>query len=482
MSDEGFVIPEIEVKPTKEEKEKKGKDPLFLQTLGDDFIFDNAKAGVRFRYHAERMLRYDGKRYTHEQQVEHLIRKWLLDKSVPHNNNMIGNLVSHLKTRTLSKLDKHPNLPFWASEAPPCEPRNVLAFNNGLLDVKSTLDGTPKLMPHTREWVSTTCLPHDYDSTAECPNWLNFLSETFEGDWERADLLQEWFGYLLCEDNTFQKMLILRGVSRAGKGTITTVLQSVLGQDACIGFALDTMATQFGLSSLVGKLVALVGEVNLQGHRDKYRIFQNLNSITGNDPVGIEFKYNAIMPSLTLPTRFVISCNSLPTFHDDSGALSERVSIIDFERAVPPEKRIPNLAETLIGEASGITNWALKGLKRLREHGRFSTPNKSAESLNNYRRENSQTLAFLQDHVRVHRDIDTGNLPGVEIVDGAERFTHCATLATRYTEWAIKNDLPQKDPRYIQVNLTKILPKMKKFERLNDRKERKRAYIGLELK
>jgi hypothetical protein len=64
-------------------------------------------------------------------------------------------------------------------------------------------------------------------------------------------------------------------------------------------------------------------------------------------------------------------------------------------------------------------------LARLRGNGRFTIPTKMVATLNQYRRENSKTLGFLQDRVVLHRSLDTGNLPGVEVVNGDVSHVFC---------------------------------------------------------
>src|SRR5205823_2113312 len=120
----------------------------------------------------------------------------------------------------------------------PCQPRNVVAFQNGLIDIEKAVGGQAVVLPHSPKWVSLQCLPHDFDPTARCPRWLAFLDQTFEGDYERVALLQEWFGYCLTPDNSFQKMMCLKGVSRSGKGTIVSVLEACLGSDNVTGYSL----------------------------------------------------------------------------------------------------------------------------------------------------------------------------------------------------------------------------------------------------
>ena len=268
---------------------KPKKEKVRYEQYADAFLMDMAKEeGLRLCFYGGRFLRYDGCRYVAEQQVHHRLRSYLLKQKIPQNNAVIGNVVPIIETRTLVRLDQHPELPFWMTNESPCEPRNVLAFRNGLIDIEKAIRGEPILLPHTPKWVSPQCLPHDFDPTARCLGWMAFLDETFEGDSERVALLQEWFGYCLTPDNSFQKMPCLKGVSRAGKGTIVGVLEACLGSDNVTGYSLDSLSTQFGLGGLLGKLVPTIGEVNLQRNPNKYTIYQNLNMVTGNDLVEID--------------------------------------------------------------------------------------------------------------------------------------------------------------------------------------------------
>jgi putative DNA primase/helicase len=471
------------IQPETETTCKPKKEKVRYEQYADAFLMDMAKEeGLRLCFYGGRFLRYDGYRYIPEQQIPHRLRSYLLKRKIAQNNAVIGNVVPIIETRTLVRLDQHPELPFWHTNEPPCESRNVVAFRNGLIDIEKAIRGEAVLRPHTPKWVSLQCLPHDFDPTALCPGWLTFLDETFEGDSERVALLQEWCGYCLTPDNSLQKMLCLKGVSRGGKGTIVAVLEACLGTDNVTGYSLDSLSHQFGLGGLLGKLVATIGEVNLQRNPNKYTIYQNLNMVTGNDLVEIEYKFNPIKVSTRLPVRFVMACNAMPNFADDSGALAERLMIIDFERAVPPAKRDPMLPQKLVAEVSGITNWAIDGLARLRSTGKFTIPSKMAATLNAYRRENSKTLGFLQDRVVIHQHLDTGNLPGVEVVNDNLGYVFCDDLKKSYVLWCEDSFVMDSGEGHFFKNLNQVLPKLARKQRADSKGTMKWAYVGVRLK
>ena len=140
------------------------------------------------------------------------------------------------------------------------EPRNIISFRNGLLDLDRYLRGDANpLLPHTPAWYSLTCLPHDYSPEAKCPQWLNFLDEVFEGDEERIHFLRQWFGYCLSAETTQEKFVILKGPPRCGKSTIATLLGLVVGSHNVGTPLLRSLGGEFGLHGLVGKMVATCG-------------------------------------------------------------------------------------------------------------------------------------------------------------------------------------------------------------------------------
>lgn len=479
--EEEMVIIDTNDQP-KTEKPKKEKDPHLYRNLACEFIMDSFKSQRNCYYYQGRILQWNGKRYMDVKEFDNVVRLWFDKKKIPANNNVIGNVVPWVKAFTELNAEKFPELPCWFRK-PLCNPSNAITFDNGILDVKAGCE-EPVLHPHTSEWINLSALPYTFDKEARCPLWLSFLEETLEGDQQRIALLQEFFGYCLTPDNSLQKMLVLRGVSRSGKGTIVKVLEAVLGRENVTGFSLTALAERFGTGSLVGKLVAVVGEVNLQKNQNKYQIFETLNKITGNDPVDIEFKHQVLKMSTRLPVRFVISCNEMPAFSDDSGAFAERLLIVDFEKACPKDKRDPDLADRLCAEASGVANWALEGLTRLRKNKRFSTPDKMKETLRCIRRDNSPTLAFLQDKVVIHSSIDTGNLPGVTLRDDSIHSYEipCDLVQQESVRWTQENGMESFSPRYFVKNMRVILPKLtSKPKRMHDGSVKK-VYVGLKLK
>jgi putative DNA primase/helicase len=401
-----------------------------------------------------RTLTYDGTRYIDETNLPTKVRKFLIDADLPHNNHTVSNVVGAIEAITFRDPHKYPKLPFHVGTKP--FPSAVIAYRNGLLDVDGFLNQRRELLPHTHHWVSTVCLPYDFDPNATCENWVSFLNEILENDGQRIGLLQEWFGYCLLPDMSQHKMLCKVGPPRAGKGTTDRVLDALVGEDNTTAYDLHSLAERFGLRRLVGKHVATIGEVNLQNSREKYRILEKLNSIVGGDPQPIEHKGLNDTPTVALPTRFNLSCNELPLFGDPTGALSARMLILPYKRSfVGREDR--ELKERLLTEITGINNWALEGLARLKEQGRFTECEGTLEKTRQFRRNNSDPFAFLQDCLVVERRIDPGNLEGVRMSDDPQSCK-AAELALAYQVWCSGEGRNVGDVRWLCRGLAAVLP------------------------
>jgi hypothetical protein len=90
-------------------------------------------------------------------------------------------------------------------------------------------------------------------------------------------------GYLLVPDTSQQKILMLIGPPRSGRGTIGRVIRSLVGLDNVTAPTLSGMATNFGLAPLIGKTVAVIHDARLSGRADAQVIVERLLSISGED-------------------------------------------------------------------------------------------------------------------------------------------------------------------------------------------------------
>jgi energy-coupling factor transporter ATP-binding protein EcfA2 len=124
------------------------------------------------------------------------------------------------------------------------------------------------------------------------------------GDAQSISTLQEWIGYLLTPDPRQQKILLLVGPRRSGKGTIARVIRGLIGADNIAGPTLSSLGTNFGLWPLLGKAVAMIQDARLSGRTDAATVAERLLSISGEDDLTIDRK-NLSPVTTRLTARFM---------------------------------------------------------------------------------------------------------------------------------------------------------------------------------
>jgi putative DNA primase/helicase len=305
--------------------------------------------------------------------------------------------------KAVANVPSQAETPCWIGEAT-CRPEAVVAFANGLLDLdRHETTGETALLPHSPRWFSTNCLPHPFDPQAQCPHWLAFLREVFEGDQERVRALAQWFGYNLTHDNRQQKLVLLVGPPRSGKGTTMTVLTHLLGKQNVANPTLTSLGGRFGLAPLVGKQAALVPDAHLGRGSDAVAILERLKSVVGCDEQNVDRKNRAELANVRLTTRFTIAVNELPRLPDASVSLRAKMVVLPYRISFVGREDF-GLSERLLAEIPGVTNWALAGLADLRRTGRLLQPQAGNEILTDFTRLSSPLSAFLEDCCEVGPD------------------------------------------------------------------------------
>lgn len=275
----------------------------------------------------------------------------------------------------------------------------AISFNNGMVYVDDALmDPDDALKKHTSRLFSTTCLPYNYNPSATCPRWEQALREWFPGDAESVRELQKMFGYLVVNDRRYQKYFVLAGESRAGKGVVAGVLRGLVGRQNTASTSLTEMAGDFGMEGLVGKTLCFINEANAQSRRDvPQTTVDRIKAIVGNDPVCVNRKRIHALQDVELPCRLVMSCNQAPNFPDPSGAMLNRMHIIEFRHTFVGRED-PMLADALRCELPGIFMWALKGLEHLYYKDKKFLPTTAAQELrDDISRMGSPVRAFIED-------------------------------------------------------------------------------------
>jgi putative DNA primase/helicase len=288
--------------------------------------------------------------------------------------------------------------PAWLAKTDAPEPVDLIVFKNGILDVNEYINGRVKLYNPTPELFTFDALPYDFDENLESDLWNQFIGEIFNEDEEKITLLAQWFGYSCVPDMSYEKLMLLTGRPRSGKSTVLETLQAMLGERQCCETSFQSLTGSFGYQPLLGKLAAIIGDAKSPKTGDANSVLEKILHITGGDAVSINRKGLRELPNVHLKCRFTIAMNDLPTFTDHSRALEPRLNIITFDNSyVGHEDR--TLKRRLRKEAADgkIINFALRGLKSLREQKDFILPASSAEAFRQFREIASPVLSFIND-------------------------------------------------------------------------------------
>ena len=259
---------------------------------------------------------------------------------------------------------------------------------------------TRELLPHSPHLFNINTLPYDYDPKAPTyPKlWMQFLRQLWPNDEDdrlARFTLQEMFGLLLTTDTVFQKIFMIVGPKRSGKGTLGRVLTALLGRDNVVNPTMASMTGEFGLWPLIDKQLAIIADARLGARADANVVAERLLSISGEDGQTINRKNKSFWTG-RLFVRFLILTNELPRIADASGALASRFILLVLQRSFYG-KEDPELTEKLLAELPGILNWALKGLDRLRKRGGFRMPKSSHDAIRQLEDLASPVSAFLRD-------------------------------------------------------------------------------------
>jgi putative DNA primase/helicase len=372
----------------------------------------------------------------------------------------VGDVLMHVQAHSL--LAGQVEAPRWLTEPPNgWRANDVIATPTQIVHLPSLFDDKVCTTKATPSLFVSTAIDYEFDEHAKSPRlWHQFLKQLWPEDQDAIDTLQEVFGYILAGGTSAHKIFMLLEPPRSGKGTVARVMERMVGKANCCSPTFASLTGPFGLEPLLNKTLALVSDARLSRRTDQAIVLERLLSISGEDLQTVNRKHRDAV-TYVLPVRFVILSNELPGLDDNSGAFASRLIFLRFtEQFLGHEDE--KLTAKLLPELPGILIWAISGLARLKDRGRFVQPEGSQELLRAMEDLASPIKVFLRERCEI----------GPYEVSRAD-------LYAAYAVWCKDQGQPTPDRREaFGRNLRAALPKLRDGQLHSG----ERTYRGLRLR
>jgi putative DNA primase/helicase len=273
-----------------------------------------------------------------------------------------------------------------------------LVLQNCLLNLE-----TMQPEPFSPKRYELAKMPVVYDPAKDCPTFKRFINEVLSPE----DVLgvQEELGAIFLRRYLTKKFSIYLGETDTGKTTLVNVILALLDADNVSNVSIQQLGARdrFALAELFGKLANIRDDLS----KDVIYSAGKIKELTGGFPVQAEHKFQNPF-SFVNAAYMIFTCNVLPPIEEDDGAFFNRVIIRLFSRkfggnAKPDRELVDKM--TTPEELSGILNWGLEGLRRLRANGWSFTNSVSLETTReDYKRRSDPVWAFVQDCLEAYSE------------------------------------------------------------------------------
>lgn len=275
---------------------------------------------------------------------------------------------------------------------------------NGVLNLK-----TKELSDFTPDKIFFTKINATYDVNNDCPKIKRFFEETLD----EIDVLgmQELFGFCLWKDNFTETSFLFRANGSNGKSKTMELLKLFLNPFNCASIPLAQLeqSGSFQVSELQNKLVNVAGELSKSALKET----QMFKFLTGRDPVTADRKFLRPVTFVNF-SKLIFSCNDRPPTYDLSDGFFRRWIIFHYKKkfldkdvfnALKDKKgfgiKDPDIVEHITSdeELSGLLNWALLGLERLRINKKFSNTKSTDMTRLEWVKDSNNFAVFFENNI-----------------------------------------------------------------------------------
>ena len=357
----------------------------FAEHYGTNHRFDlDNKAWLVWQ---DRRWQYD----IHNQALHNSIELMVNDLkalSPAKSSQMIKNVVKILsnnrsRTQVITMLSTHPDLGIRHDEFD--AHAHLISLINGAynLDTGQFIHEESALRPlylHKQMHVA-------FNSTATCPQWLEFLDRIFLQDESLIRYVQKIMALSLYGNVSEEKLFMAYGSGKNGKTTLYNVIKQIMGHYAVAIPSLILLQSRIKDQRIVYEVndslenarLAIASELPEQSSFDSI----SLKQLCSRDNITAKRIYNPVY-SFSPSHQLHIHANYLPNFNAQDRALLRRIVVIPFDYRVPDSETIENYDKVLLKEAPGILNWLIDGWALYKKEGLRDTPTRVQEIMQNY--------------------------------------------------------------------------------------------------
>ncbi len=293
----------------------------------------------------------------------------------------------------------------------------------------NTLNGTLNLRTgenggHDPKHYLTKTTLCEYTDKADCPQWIRFLNDVFDGNREMLRYIQKAVGYSLTGSIKEQCVFFCYGTGRNGKRTFLNVLSDIMGSYA-VNIQPETIMIRYGskdransdIARLKGARLVTSAEPN-EGMRINEGL---LKQLTGGDKVTARYMYKELF-EFTPEFKLWMATNHKPVIRGTDTGIWRRMHLIPFTVQIPEEQVDRQLPYKLREEYSAILAWAVEGCLLWQKEG-LELPSAVQDAVKEYRSEMDVVSAWLDECCIIG--------------EGREKTTD---LYQSYVQWAEENN------------------------------------------